>query len=88
MEIIGESNLKKEEKFIVFKSDGSDSKLSQLVIVKFDGAGLAHIMRRIEGFFEDLQDKIKSRVRDSLPDIREDMKDKLETKMAFLSKKD
>ena len=78
MEIVGESNMKKGQKFIVFKKDNDGTNPSQLAVITFDNNGIAHIVRRIENFFENLEGKMKELAFAKIcPPIDEDLKEEL-----------
>ena len=69
--------MKKEYKFIVFKSDGSNES-SQLTVVTFDKNGIAKIIRRVVGFFEDFEEKIKEICEKLCPPMTDETKDTIE----------
>ena len=69
--------MKKESKFIVFKSDGGNES-SQLNVVTFDKNGIAKIIRRIEGFFENLEEKIKKICEKECPPMTDETKNAIE----------
>ena len=51
--------MKKGRKFIVFKKDNDGQNPSQIAVITFDNNGIAHVVRRIENFFENLEGKMK-----------------------------
>ena len=78
MEIVGESNMKKGRKFIVFKKDNDGQNPSQIAVITFDNNGIAHVVRRIENFFENLEGKMKELAFQKIcPTFDEELKEEL-----------
>ena len=63
--------MKNGSKFIVFKSDPSIEKASQLSIISFNMNGIAEIIHRIDCFFENLEEKLKDICKKLCPPITE-----------------
>ena len=70
--------MKNGSKFIVFKSDPRVESASQLTVISFDMNGIAKIIRRVDCFFENLEEKIKDICKNLCPPMTEQSKDEIE----------